>query len=428
MRLQYVSSACVVVEHEGVRVLCDPWIVDGAYGGSWYHTPPLSATPEDFHDCQFCYVSHIHPDHACLATIDRLSRKTVMLIGNYAEKFLGNRLRAMGFDVRELPQDDFYVLGGGLSMQIVPADGCNPELCGKWIGCEIKNPQDQASYQIDSFAVFFDGTHTIWNVNDCPYELAKHAIERARFTYPPPDLLCVGYAGAGPWPQCFAHLSRAQKQIEAEQKKAQFIHQMKQFVAHLRPKAFLPFAGQYTLGGSLVDLNDLRGVPELDELPDDPRMVRLNRMAWFDCETGQASEPFVPQDRAARLAYRETLRSKRLDHEADEWPTCEELGDLMEQAQAALQRRCAARGFAAKTRVYLDWHGQRCSGLWEVWFNEKQPVTDSITYVELDARLLKRLLTRKAHWNNCEIGSLLTYEREGNYDRGAMHHLSYLHI
>ncbi len=50
------------------------------------------------------------------------------------------------------------------------------------------------------------------------------------------------------------------------------------------------------------------------------------------------------------------------------------------------------------------------------------------TTIRVDARLLMRLLTRKAHWNNCEIGSLLRYDRVGPYDRGLMYHLSYLHV
>lgn len=42
MRVQNVASACVVIEHHGIRVLCDPWLVSGAYYGAWYHNPPLT--------------------------------------------------------------------------------------------------------------------------------------------------------------------------------------------------------------------------------------------------------------------------------------------------------------------------------------------------------------------------------------------------
>ena len=31
MKVEYLTSACVVVEHDGIRVLCDPWLTDGVY-------------------------------------------------------------------------------------------------------------------------------------------------------------------------------------------------------------------------------------------------------------------------------------------------------------------------------------------------------------------------------------------------------------
>ncbi|MSR05452.1 MAG: MBL fold metallo-hydrolase [Gemmatimonadetes bacterium] len=60
MKVQHIASACAIIEHRGVRVLCDPWLVDGIYYGAWYHNPPLSVTPRDFQDVDYIYLSHIH--------------------------------------------------------------------------------------------------------------------------------------------------------------------------------------------------------------------------------------------------------------------------------------------------------------------------------------------------------------------------------
>lgn len=35
MKLTYLQSSTVIVEHDGVKVLCDPWLVDGEYYGAW---------------------------------------------------------------------------------------------------------------------------------------------------------------------------------------------------------------------------------------------------------------------------------------------------------------------------------------------------------------------------------------------------------
>jgi UDP-MurNAc hydroxylase len=415
MRLQYIASACVLIEHRGVKVLCDPWLVDGAYGGAWYHNPPLSVTPEDFADIDAIYLSHIHPDHACFSTLARLPRVPVLL-GRYAETFFGDRLRTMGFPLLI----GSHEIGPDFFAWVIPADDCNPEACGRWIGCEIKNPNAHHSYQIDTFAVFQGGGKVIVNTNDCPYELSTGVLGKIKHLGAP-ELLCVGYAGAGPWPQCF-DMPMGEKLTAAANKKQQFLGQMRAFVDHLQPKRYLPFAGQYTLGGSLVDLNDLRGVPELDELPDDPCMVRLNRNAWFDCDTGEASDPWTVTDRAELIRYRGTLRRKALDHEADPWPGPGELCDLFGEAMESWRRRCNARGIVADGVVEF-----RVANQEERHVTALRP-SHHTTVITADARLWRRILTRQFNMNNAEVGSLLTFRRDGPYDRALMNSLSYFHV
>lgn len=342
MRLQYIASACVLIEHAGVKVLCDPWLTDGIYGGAWYHCPSLTVTPEDFRDIDFLYLSHIHPDHCDVATLERLPRVPVF-VGRYVEDFLGKRLRSMGFPVTVLHPDVAHAFTADFSLAIVPADDCNPELCGKWIGCEIRNPASRKSYQIDTLALFKAGDEAILNTNDCPFPLAQHAIRRLQSCphWVRPSLLLVGYGGAGPWPQCFPDDATPEN---AELKKQRGLAQMRQFVELVDPVRYLPFAGQYTLGGSLAHLNSLRGVPELEDLPGDPRMVRLNRNGWFDCATGEHG-PFVPVDAEVKRQALCALQDKHLDHEADPWPDARELVSLALTAEEAWGRRCAERGF-----------------------------------------------------------------------------------
>ena len=50
MKVSYLSSAAVLVETGDASLLCDPWLVDGAFYGSWCHYPPLSSEPEEFKD------------------------------------------------------------------------------------------------------------------------------------------------------------------------------------------------------------------------------------------------------------------------------------------------------------------------------------------------------------------------------------------
>lgn len=429
MRLTYISSACVVVEHCGVKVLCDPWLIDGAYGGAWYHNPPLTVTPEDFHDCQLCYLSHLHPDHTDWKTLERLNRQTTIVVASYDEalrKPLALRLRGMGYTVIELARDQRYEVGPGFTVQVIPADDCNPEACGAFFGCAMKAAPG-TTMQIDSLAVFHADGQTIVNVNDLPFGLSGHAIERVKANYPSIDLLCVGYAGAGPYPQCFSNLTTDEKRAAADRKKQQFIGQMQSFVEALKPNRFLPFAGQYTLGGSLVDLNDFRGVPELEDLDHwpDPRMVRLNRGSWFDCETGETSDEWRRSDPIARLAYRESLRAKVLDHERDPWPDKGVFDDTFSRAVEAWRRRMSRMDLVPSTTVTYEAVYPDCVFLGWAW----RAATSSRLSISMDARLLMRILLRHENMNNVEVGSLAQFQRTPDvYDRSLFHALAFFHV
>jgi UDP-MurNAc hydroxylase len=42
MKIQWFRSATVgIYSKSGTSILCDPWITDGAFIGSWFHWPPL---------------------------------------------------------------------------------------------------------------------------------------------------------------------------------------------------------------------------------------------------------------------------------------------------------------------------------------------------------------------------------------------------
>ena len=378
MQIQYISSATVIVEHAGKRVLCDPWLTDGIYYGSWFHYPSLTFAPEDFADVDYIYISHIHPDHLDPATLSRLPRHIPIVIHDYAEKFVRRTLAGIGFtDIREAPHRGIVEIAPDFTMEILAADNCDPGVCGKFFGCAPSQSPNRSS-QIDTLAVFHGGGKTVVNVNDCPHVMASAACQHILERYGSVDFLMVGYAGAGPYPQCFDNLNDAEKRERGQAKQKQFLHQATMYLKQLRPTAFLPFAGQYTLGGRLSTLNPFRGVPELEELPAlfapllaehdlNARMVLLNSGQKFDVEAQTASAPFTPPNPVKRAEYvRDVLAHRRYPYEdqhqaqeeAEMFAPLSELPDLMPRLQVAqarmLRYQDAQGGYRSDWKLVLD--------------------------------------------------------------------------
>lgn len=447
MKVRYIASACVVVEHQGIRVLCDPWLTDGAYYGSWYHYPPLRFAPEDLADVEYLYISHIHPDHLDPETLKRIPKSIPVLILDYADKFVLRILQGLGFErIVEIPHGGRQVLGPHFFVELYAADNCDPTMCGRFMSCVLPTPYTRTMW-IDSLALFHGGGRTVVNANDSPYALARAVCDVILKRHAAVDFAMVGYSGAGEYPQCFDNLDEREKIEKAEAKRQQFLGQAVQYLTHLRPSAYMPFAGKYTLGGRLARLNSLRGVPELEEAASalqarlknessPPAAVLLNSGECYDVETGRASSDYVPLNPAEKQRYVEDVLAKKPFHyEADCYVPERERVDLaprLDEAYKRLNRYRQKWGYRSEWKVYLD-TGQ--PQLYCIPFDDGEVGKTSrgwerepFVRISLDYSLLAMILDRKAHWNNAAIGSHLRFFRRPDvYERPVYELLSFLH-
>ena len=88
MKIRKLGSATVLIETQDARILCDPWLTDGAYYGSWCNYPPINLDEYDLSNLDYIYISHIHPDHFDPKTMERVNSSTPVLIHNYHQPFL----------------------------------------------------------------------------------------------------------------------------------------------------------------------------------------------------------------------------------------------------------------------------------------------------------------------------------------------------
>ena len=147
----------------------------------------------------------------------------------------------------------------------------------KVFGCDAQVDNSQAS-SVDTLALFENETIKILNTNDCPYDLASEVISENLNFFNNIDYLLVGYAGAGPYPQCFNFSNENEKKAAAKKKEIMFLDLAIKFCELIKPNYFIPFAGTYVLGGSLVKLNDYRGVPDIQKAVD---YIEKDTFKWY---------------------------------------------------------------------------------------------------------------------------------------------------
>jgi len=445
LKITYLQSSSVLVEDDGVKILCDPWFIDGAYYGSWANYPPLNFKPEDFNNVDYIYISHVHPDHFNVPTLERMNKDIPVLILNYLEKFLKNDIEQIGFKITELDHNKRIRLKNNLHINILAADNCNPELCGKFLGCGLMEKKFGATW-IDSMCVIDNNKEVLVNINDCPFDLAKLPAATVKNIYGKIEMLLVSYSGAGPYPQCF-DLPESEKKIAADKKQRQFLTMGESYVSLFEPKYFMPFAGGYTLAGRNYKLNDFKAVPELEEAFDffnssskidhsKSECIILNPQGSFDITTGKVSESYRQIDLKAKNEYVQKVLSKvKYNYENEKEPTFEELSGLISKSCQRLEARRRQIGYNSETTAFVKLSEDRYIA---ISFNDngyqivsKNDIKNYDKYVifSVDTRLLKRLFQGSpyAHWNDAEIGSHIRYIRKPNiFERGLYHCMNYL--
>lgn len=439
MQVTYLESAAILIEDGDAAVLCDPWLLDGAYYGSWAHYPEPDFEPEEFDDVDYIYISHIHPDHFDPDTLERMDTDIPVLIHDYRWDYLRDAIAELGFEVIELPHGQRTHLTEDVHINILAADGCDPERCGNYFGCTWydTDAETPGSTQVDSMAVIDNGTETVVNTNDVPFSIAEPVCTDVKREYGEVDLLCHQYSAAQFYPQAVTNYSHEKKIRERDRVIREKHERALDFIDIFEPNYYMPFAGEYVLTGDLAHLNEYTANPPREEAleffstavdSDEHECVFLNSGEHIDLETGDRSAPFQPPDPDAKQRYiEEELSSRSFDYEADPIPTLEELQAYVPYAYDNLEEKRERIGFTSDTTVLvslvedvyleLDLNG----GGYRYVASPDTDHYDGYVKMEVDPRLLKRLFEgpHSAYWADAKIGSHIGIEKEPDiYERG----------
>ena len=446
MQVTFYQSSAVMIEMDGIKILNDPWLVDGELYGAWNHYPRIKLKPEDFTDVDYIYLSHIHQDHFSKKTLSELDKKIPVLIHNFESKVLRENIKSMGFDVIELEHNNRTHLKNQVCINILAADNCDPAVCYKYFGCAPLEAKF-GSTSIDTMCVVDNENEVIVNTNDCPYDLAHTVSSTVKEKYPEIDMLLVGYTSASAYPQCF-NLSDEEKLTEKKRLQLEFLNKAEDYVNLFQPKYYMPFAGRYTLAGKLTILNNFRSVTELDDAfeyfinsknidPTRSRCIVLNPNTSFDTDKGESSEPYTKIDIVEKERYiQDVLSKQKLDYERENEPKPDEIKSLLQRSYERFERKRTELRFSSETSVIIKLSADEfilvsCDGTgWKIVDSKQLENYKKYVRLTLDTKLLKWILMgpKFAHWNVAENGSHISFDREPNvYERGLYYCLSYFY-
>jgi UDP-MurNAc hydroxylase len=422
LSFEFIGNAGgIFTGRDGTRVLCDPWIANGVFEGSWYHYPPHTTTPEDVLDVDALYVSHLHPDHFD-ERFFHFRKDIPILVLEHGHNFLRRKLIELGYTNLILIEDAETVSFKEFSITLFA-----PFTRNNFHDAEIGNLIDSA------MVIECDGV-TAFNANDNTPTPETCAALRERFGTI--DLAMINYNAAGPYPASFSNLSDLDKRSEHERVLNRNISYMHSLVETLQPRMVLPFAGAYILGGQLSRLNDFLGTTTWDVCAAElnkagltaTKTVCLRENDILDIGSGQQNRPYVTLSSDHLRNYITQIANDHYPYEDDQLPDLKQLQTDLELASNRMRERMARIGITSECLISIAVNdiGVQIHPIFSTEFSANQtPRLDCA----LDLRLLRRILDRSSHWNNAEIGCHIEFNRVPNVYQPDLHTaLQFLHL
>jgi UDP-MurNAc hydroxylase len=416
MEFKFIGNAGGIFKgSNGTQILCDPWIIDGVFEGSWYHYPPLKTKLTDIQKIDAIYVSHIHPDHYDERNFS-FSKNIPIIILNEGPNFLRKKLANSGYNnFIEIKNDQ--------------------TICFKEFKITLYKPFTKHIFEeslignlIDSAIVLENDDVTAINFNDNTPDENACSFLKKKFNNI--DLAMLSYNAAGPYPSCFDNLSDQEKIIENKRILKRNFDHLCNIIPILQPKSALPFAGSYIIGGKNYFKNEYLGTTTWDECADylnknlkfDSKVFCLRENQTYDIKNQKQLEKYEKIDINEMKKYIQSLKDRKYDYEFDDMPEIFKLKNEVNMAAIKLIERVKRFNIELKTNVYIKIGKENIKIVDSI-------ETDRHLYCDLDLRLLRRILHKKANWNNAEIGTHINFKRVPNQMDPDVHTcMSFFHL
>ncbi|HEY4307552.1 MAG TPA: MBL fold metallo-hydrolase [Gemmatimonadaceae bacterium] len=214
MKITLVSHASLLVETNGFALLSDPWYAGRIYQNAWELAPPPPVLP-DFRRLDGLFISHAHPDHYHVPTLEEIrdarGRDLPIFIAKFFHDTIGRDLRALGFTS---------------VTQMRPGSEIRP-------APRVRLYSQQFRMDDSLLVVAGDDDETLININDTPLRGSTLADLARR--YPSVDYCAAQFAIAQGYPYCYDN-------APMDFNRGDLVKRFDSFATTLRPRHMIPFA------------------------------------------------------------------------------------------------------------------------------------------------------------------------------------------
>lgn len=222
MKITFLGHAGLLVEAEGIRLVCDPWFSPGgAFLSGWHQLPDNGHVAHLVGTATHVYVSHDHQDHFDADVLAALDPTVTLLMPDYPLPSWRRLTRTLQAPAPTLLGDDEVFTAGPLRLRLIISP----------------TPRHQ-----DSALVIEDTVsgEVVINLNDC--QVDRDQLRTMRERHPRVDVVLAQFSGATWFPFAYS-FDEAEQATAAERKKLNSMRRWEGYMRALEPRTAVAFAG-----------------------------------------------------------------------------------------------------------------------------------------------------------------------------------------
>ena len=441
MKFRNLHNATTLIESNNIKLLFDPWLIGGLYNGAWSITDNYASKNKYFtKDISHIFISHIHQDHWDIDTLKCINKNAKVLMPNYGfNNIIKNRVQSIGFNnIGMLEVGIWFNITSEIRAYIIPPlNGMAQDI--EWYekkgqhmpiaidtGLIIEDKISQTSHVIL-------GDNTPYDINLLTAHLPDATIDSFWFPY-------NGFAQD--YPLCYDNLSINEKKVISLNMSIKREQSLLKVIDIIKPKCLIPYSSDFVLNGpKKSEFNLIHSNEFLDKNKYANRIKKLTCIKSYGLYAKDFIE-FTKNNVSVSICSTAVIKTQpvtKLNIPIDDGK--ENILYLLEDALFKMQQRCNKLNIPIQE--FSNWtvviQTERnafllCFKNWHI----KQLAKDKITELDNAAYILKLItteniirciLSRKLHFNNCNIGCFLTWERTPNvFNKYLYDALNFLHL
>lgn len=433
MKIENLANAFVKVTGPEGHIVCDPWITDGIYEGSWHVFPAMKDHVSVISTSRAALITHIHADHFDPYALGLLPADAAIYLPDiYPNRHVVERKLSASLAARVVyvkTEEQFDV--AGFKAEFIPPMNRYGHLIERY-----NDPIDLVA--IDTGIILStDEARAVLLADNFPYNLpsAKGSLERMRGC----NALFFPYnACADDYPVCYDNFTLEEKQEKSLRRNLSRVQHLKKAIELLSPQLTVPYSSDFVVAGpralefvrvhpkQFLDKHQVaqliedktkvpsRGLYEHDELTLAKDGWRLERSSRADLDFERVARQLIncPSDPSLYSPVSDQV-----------------LGDAFQ---------VAVEHMLSRMKMPSDWkfelQNSETGSVWGVDLASRRiytddQISDRTVRCRTSSGYLNALLTFKSHWDNAMISYNLSWHRfPDEYDAGLYKALSYLHV